>query len=171
MRNKHKNKFLTESILFEESGLPKINVILSLFIFILLVLFILWANRLTVQETLSVSGALEETSSSYMIQARVLSREIAQVDEDATAFVSILGVTSRKPLVGYVSEINTLNKTSSSGLTYYDVYISVDDFGVYEEDLLKGMDCSVKVVTDEKSLLAYLLGNLYDSARTAFNVK
>lgn len=167
-------KFLSESVLLEESGLPWINTIVILTIAVLLVLFIIWANALVMDESIEVTGSVGKEMDSFVINGYVPSTEITMIDEGTLAYIDIKGITDRKSIVGVVDHIyETPIETEDEN--YYLIRIGMSDTENssidIENELLEGLDTHISVVTDTRTLLQYMLGNIYDVGRNAFDFR
>jgi hypothetical protein len=169
MKKKHNYRFLTESILLEESGLPKINTIVIVSVFVFLALFIVWANMLEIEETIKLEGRVIDLNDEYKVIVEIPSEDIVNVDEGFIAHITIPGITYRDSILGSIEIFNKSAKESDNG-TVYEALIVIDknDYKEYDlkETLLNGMSTNVKLITETKSLIQYLLGNLYDTGKS-----
>jgi hypothetical protein len=177
MKKKNKLKFLSESILLEESGLPMLNTIVIIMITVSILMFIIWSSYIVIEESVSVSAQLNinEETSAYEAIGIVGTRDISTISENAEVYFAIPGVTGRQDITGVLREINAEPKYDSVGNVYYNVYISLGLTDNLKKEigtkLLKGMEGKLTIVTGTRSMLQYLLGSLYDNGRDAFNIK
>ena len=176
MAKKHQFKFLSQSVLLEESGLPRINTLVIMTITILLIGFITWSNYVDIEEQLSASGQITLSDEGiYKVIGRLNANDIVKVDEDYRVYISVPGITSKEDLKGNLDEILIKPRYTDSGEVYYEFIITFDSskFSNKSDDnpLLVGMSCRLNIVTGSKTMLQYLLGTLYDTGKDVFDIK
>lgn len=174
MKKNTKLKFLSESILLEESGLPLINTIVIVSITLFLVLFLVWANYMEIEDTISVTGfsavsgtSIEDKSFIGFVQTK----DVTSIDIGQKSYIDIAGITGRQSLSGSVKRIGDEPIKDTQNRTYYEIEIqllteTIDGFDL-EEVLLDEMESDIQIVTGTRSLLQYFLGNLYDVGKNA----
>lgn len=170
---KNKLKFLSESVLLEETGLPLANVISVITISLMLLLFIIWGNYMMMEEDVVMSGKVSIESDSFSVLGYVSSNDAVTIQNNAEAYITIPGITSRQAIRGEVKDINTSPVYDDSGKAYYGISVKLLMSNSQNQEmadrLLEGMESQVSIVIDEKTLIQYLLGNLYDTGKKAFN--
>lgn len=175
MKNKKKMKFLSESILLEESGLPMINTIVIVSVTTLIILFLAWANMLIMEESIELDGQVVINENDLELLGFVRTNNFILVSENADVFIDIPGITNRKSLKGSIVSINTIPKYDIQNNAYYEVKIKLtesdEEIKELSNILVTGMESQVKVVTGTRTMLQYLLGTLYDTGKDAFNIK
>jgi len=176
MAKKHQFKFLSQSVLLEESGLPRINTLVIITITILLIGFITWSNYVDIEEQLSANGQIILSDEGvYKVIGHLNANDIVKIDEDYRVYISVPGITSKEDLKGNLENILIKPRYTDSGEVYYEFVITFDS-AKYSNDsdtnpLLVGMNCRLNIVTGSKTMLQYLLGNLYDTGRSTFDLK
>jgi len=170
MAKKRRMKYLSESMLLEERGLPRVNVIITLLVTLILVSFIVWSSLVVVEEAVSFKGqVLEGVINNNMMLGKVAPADISELSLEDLVYVSVPGVTSREKIKGRIINIDSSPQYTSDDQVYYHVVVRMDKNHDGVRDLLVGMTGSISAVTEEKSLLQYLLGNLYESGKSAFS--
>ena len=124
MRNK-RYKFLTESVLFEESGLPRINIFIICVVAAIVVMFLVWANFVIMEDTIQLKGVLNQEDSSFRVLGQVTTSNVALVHEDAEVFISIPGITGRKDMHGEIVNIINEPQYDQDNRVYYLININV----------------------------------------------
>ena len=176
-KNTRKMNFLSESVLLEESGLPFMNTIVIVTITLVIILFIVWSSLLILEENISVDAQtiVESDSEEIYFVGYVPSKDVVFIDEGARIYITIPGVTNRQKLKGVLHEVYLTPKYDTQNNAYYEIRVELDESQSRTDDikstLLTGMDANLKVVTGSKTMLQYLLGTLYDTGKTAFNIK
>ena len=62
MKRKRKSlKFLSKSVLLDESGLPMINTMIILVVSFIILLFIIWANTLVLHDVETITGYIADS--------------------------------------------------------------------------------------------------------------
>lgn len=171
VKKKNKLKFLSESILLEETGLPKMNVVITVCVSLFIVAFVAWANLVVLEEDMTIGGQVTVTTlGHYEMLGLVPAKDIVDLSVEDPVYVSIPGVTGREKMTGMITAINTSPQYDTSGNVFYKATIVLES-NDSDQTLFEGMEGSISVVTGNKTLLQYLLGNLYDSGKDAFNIK
>jgi len=175
MGKKHQFKFLSQSVLLEESGLPRINALIIMTITVIVIGFIVWSSFVTIEESLSSSGQVTMSDTSeYQITGYMSANDIIKISEGAKVNVSIPGITSRNTLKGDLVSVNNEPRYTQSGDALYE-FLVVFESGKYkfksdDSPILLGMNCRLEIVTGSKTMLQYLLGNLYDTGKSTFDI-
>jgi hypothetical protein len=162
---KYKFKFLSESIVLEETGLPFINTIIILSVALFLGLFIAWSSQLTMEDGINVTGnvvEMESGTAKYQVNCYAETNNVLSIKEGSKVYIKIPGVTGGKSLNGYVAKIDNKPQFDSQNKVYYTVEVEFDNESV-KETLLNGMEARVEIITGTRTLLQYLLGSLYDN--------
>jgi hypothetical protein len=170
MKKNNNLKFLSRSILFEEQGIPNIYKISILAVTIMIISFIIWSSQVIINEKITVNGYAEKdlfVDIGYDFIALVPSRNISEVRQNNSVFLSISGITNKNKISAYVSKIDKKPIRDSYGKTYYKVTITPAITDTEKEKLkliiLDRMETSSEIVLREKTLLQYLLGPLWDA--------
>ena len=178
MKRSKKMNFLSESILLEESGLPKINTIIIVSVTALIVLFLVWANMLIMEESVAIDGQVilyDLGNKPIAFLGFVRTSDLVQISLGSDVYIDIPGVTSRQSLNGMVIEIDISPHYDTQNNAYYEVLIELNESDDKVDELssilVTGMESQLKVITGSRTMLQYLLGTLYDTGRGAFNIK
>jgi len=173
---KNKLKYLSESILLEESGLPMINTITILSITIMIILFLTWANYMIIDDTVSVNGYVytkTTNSNNYMFISLVPSKNISVISEEDPVLLSIPGITNRRSINAYVATINRTPQVNEQGRVFYEVTLNIKATEEMNQtlttSLLNGMETRSDIIVGSRTLLQYLLGPLWDVGQKAFS--
>lgn len=164
MKN-YKLKFLSESVLLEETGLPLINTTIILSMALLISLFVLWATQMKIDDHLNLSGnvvAVETESGAYQIDCYATSNSVLAIQVGATVYVNIPGVTGKQFLTGYVVETGALPQYDADNNVYYIVQIQLEKDNIIEKMLI-GMEANAEIVVGSRTIMQYLFGALYDT--------
>lgn len=176
MKNNKNMKFLSESILLEESGLPFINSIVIMSVALFIITFIAWSSFVYMEDTVSLGAStIASDNNKYEFIAKAGTSDVIAIEEGNRVYISIPGVTGRQSIVGTISDIDTNPNHTEQGRTYYEVTIDYvlekHKKAELEEILIEGMEGQMKIVTGTRSMLQYLLGNLYDTGKEIFSIK
>lgn len=164
-----KLQFLSRSVLLEESGLPKMNRVTILSVFLILVLFGFWASEMTINDSVSIDGEIVQIQSDagYYIDAKVYSGDLGSISEGMPALIHIAGITERKKIDAVVDRIVKVPQKDNYSRTYYEVrvypVIIEGDKSVSKAKVVRGMDASVEVITGTRNLLQYYFSRLWDA--------
>lgn len=162
-------KFLSRSVLLEESGLPKINRVIIVSVFLMVVLFTLWANQMLINDTVSVSGKIvrDISEKGFHVNLSVPSKEITMISEDMEALISISGITDRKKIDARVERIIKVPQYDDYSRTFYEVRVvpMVDDETqkTLKHIVIRGMEARVEIVTGKRNLLQYYFSKIWDA--------
>lgn len=170
MKKKRDYRFISESVLLEERGLPFIKVLIIISVTILIFLFILWSNTYEIDEELVYRGVVDLTGEDLVFMGQVPADQVLQVSVGQEMFIMIRGYGDGEEVAGVLTHIEDNPRMSTSGSIYYEVTIVPRNQNMWTQGLpLKGMVCQVRTVIKTKTLLNYLLGNLYDTGRELFD--
>ncbi len=168
MSKRRKLRFLSESVLLEESGLPMINKVTIITVVVIITCFIFWASQSTITDELSLTGVVlnSETGHHFVGLGDVEAKIEVKVGDDVQ--INLIGITSKQKIRGKVIEIEPM-KNPPEGSDYLVMIIveAVNNDLVYKSikaDLIEGMDLSMEVVVAERTLIQYILGSFYDTA-------
>jgi multidrug efflux pump subunit AcrA (membrane-fusion protein) len=171
MKTNKRYKFLSKSVLLEESGLPRMYGFTILAITAFIIGFIFWASQVMINDTVSANGyAIRsiENEENYEFIAKVSSKNIAHVRLENEVTLSIPGITDRERINGCVAEINHEPEIDSNGRVYYEIIIEPKLNEVMRNELglllLDNMEIRTEIVTGNKTLLQYILGPLWDAS-------
>lgn len=167
MTNKNKLKFLSQSVLLEETGLPKLNVTIILIVFVMLVLFIIWSVTMTMDQTTSVNGVVRQTdgeNSDYVLIAMIPSTEIASIEDGYVVSISIPGITDKKPISGTIASIDKTPINDTYGNVYYEAVLSSDSgkmTDAIKAHLMPGLTANVNIVVGRQSVFSYFMNPIF----------
>ena len=173
MRKQQPYKFLSKSILLEEQGLPHIQKITILTISLMIVLFITWANFMTIEDKVSIKGYAERdyfNDCGFEFLAMVPSDEISAISYGDKINLSISGLTNKHKIPGIIEKINTKPTVDKSGRVYYQITVKPS----LNQDVMKNiqpmlydkMETRIEVIVGTRTLLQYFLGPLWDASRS-----
>ncbi len=166
---------LSRSVLLEEMGLPKVNRNIILIVFFLIVLFVVWASMMTINDSVSISGEVRMAGNQagYYIDAKVYSGQVGIVSEGLKANINIAGVTEKKKISATIERVVKVPQKDNYGRTYYEVRVVPSAIQEEREHfrvkLIKGMDARVEVVTGTRNLLQYYFSRVWDARETSGN--
>ena len=165
MKKNQKLKFLSESILLEESGLPFSSVAVIVSIAIFIGLFLSWSSQVMIEDSVTIQGNLEEINldqAEMSIIGYATTNTITSIEEGSIVYINIPGLTGQMSLRGKVAEVGTEPITGNQSKSYYPVTVRFSK-NQSEETFLTGMETSLKIITGKRTLLQYFLGSLYDT--------
>ena len=165
MKKNQKLKFLSESILLEESGLPFSSVAVIVSIAIFIGLFLGWSSQVMIEDSVTIQGNLEEINldqAEMSIIGYATTNTITSIEEGSIVYINIPGLTGQMSLRGKVAEVGTEPITGNQSKSYYPVTVRFSK-NQSEETFLTGMETSLKIITGKRTLLQYFLGSLYDT--------
>jgi hypothetical protein len=176
-KKRRKMRFLSESILLEESGLPKINSVIAVVVSVIIIMFLIWSNQLIIEESISIKGQVIviEASDNIEFIGLVRTSDLVAINFGADTYIDIPGITKRQGLNGIVNKINTQPQFDSNNVAYYEIYVALNEsdktIGELNNTLIAGMDSELRIVTGSRTMLQFLLGTLYDTGKDAFDIK
>ncbi len=162
-------KFLSRSVLLEESGLPMINRTIIISVFLMIILFVIWANQMMINDTVSVPGKIvrDVSEKGFHVNLSVPSKDIALISEDMDALINISGITDRNKIDARVERIIKVPQTDNYSNTFYEVRVvpMVEDEIQHKLKLkvIRGMDARVEIVTGKRNLLQYYFSKIWDA--------
>ena len=176
MAKKRSNlKFLSQSVLLEEAGLPRVNTLIILVVFTMVVSFIAWANVMEIDEVVAVNGVVVQEKSAdlnFSFRAQIPSREIGNISEGFSVVMNIPGVTEKKPVTGKIELIKKIPATNQQGVAYYEAIVKPGNdkemLKNLDEVLLDGMETKVEIIVGSRTLFQYLLGPVFSARENAF---
>lgn len=163
-------KFLNQSVLLEEAGLPKANVLIILVVFLMVALFIAWSLMMNMDQVVKVSGQVKIEGGNAVLSALVPAKNIADIREGLPAYITINGLNDNKPVTGTIERIDKTPKTNQQGVLFYEASVKPGDDGAKELEklLLPGMDTKVEIVVGSRTLFQYLVGPVFNARNNAF---
>lgn len=169
-----KLKFLTQSVLLEEEGLPRINSIIIIAVFTIVIAFLMWSNIMEIDEVVVVDGyAIQKESTQYLLVAHIPSKEIGIIGEGLSVTINIPGIT-KKPLEGTIKNIENTPKLNKQGATYYEAFIKTDKQEMnnyFEQIQVPSLEANVEIILGNKTLFQNLLGPIYHAKENAFRLR
>lgn len=167
-----KYKYLSESVLLEETGLPNINVAIIVVVTFFVLLFITWSNFIIMEDTLNLTGTVVESGDAVYLYSKLTTSEVINVDRYADVYVNIPGITGRTALTGKVNEVVKTPQYDAEGKVYYLAKVELISISAeMKSQLIEGLSARMEVVTGSRTMLEYLLGNLYETGKDTFNIK
>lgn len=171
-------KFLSQSILLEEQGLPRMSLWMIISVFSMLVLFIGWSMLMTLEELVTVSGEVavtQEVGTQAQFRVEIPSSDGGVIMRNQEAVITVLGSASQKRIQGVIQTLNPEPLTNESGNTYYEAMVAAVDKSKIsvngEVNLMKGMPVRVDVITGKKSLFEYFMGPIIQVKNHALREK
>lgn len=175
---KNKFKFLSQSVLLEEQGMPKLNFWIIVIVFAMVVSFVSWSIVMELDQVITVSGSVigdNNAEGTYAFSVQIPSEEIAVVDEGLRVTINIPGVKTSSPLMGKIERVETVGTTSTSGNVYFEGKVIPDknsnQYATVESQLHLGMKVNYQVVVGKRSLFEYFLGPVLKTNESAFKEK
>lgn len=169
-------KYLSQSVMLEESGLPRLNTLIILLVTLALAAFIGWATVMPLDEMVSVQGSISNevaSSGQYQLFAHIPSNKINSVSVGNPVILTIPGVTDKNPLSGKLVKIDNLPNQDSQGRVYYLAEVALSAAPSTAENLTKvlhpGMETQMDVVVGSKTLMVYFLGQIFNVKNHAFS--
>lgn len=171
MKIRNKYKFLSKSVLLEESGLPRLYGLIIIIITAFIIGFIIWSNQVMINDTVSANGyAIRVIGNDikYDFIAKISSKNIIQIKTNNEVMLSIPGITDRSMIKGNIININYDPEIDSNDRVYYEISIEteLDENAKNKLNLLllDNMETKVEIVTGNRTLLQYILGPLWDAS-------
>jgi len=172
MKIKNKYKFLSKSVLLEESGLPKFYGVTIFIITIFIIGFLLWSNQVKINDTVSANGyaiKVTESSNRHDFIAKISSKNIGQIRVGNKVMISIPGIRDRERVIGKVIIIDHKPEIDSNGRVLYKISLEPELDQVTRDKLelllLDTMETKIEIVTGNRTLLQYILGPLWDASK------
>lgn len=162
--------FLNQSVLLEEAGLPKANILIILVVFLMVTLFIAWSLMMNMDQVVKVSGQVKIEGGTTVLSALVPAKNIADIQEGLPTYITITGINDNKPVKGTIERIDKTPKTNQQGASFYEAAVKPEGDGVKELEklLLPGMDTKVEIVVGSRTLFQYLVGPVFNARNNAF---
>lgn len=174
MKKKNDLKFLSQSVLLEESNLPRINTIIILVVFAMVVSFIIWSMSMKIDEVTKVEGFItqeEKENQGFSFIAQIPSKEIGAIKEGLPVFVNIPGLTDSSSIMGTIDYIEKRPMVNQQGDIYYQAIVKPNDDKEMFEDLnqllMSGMETDVEIIIGSRTLLQYFLGSVFNAVNNA----
>ena len=171
-------KFLSQSILLEEQGLPKMSLWIIISVFTMLILFIGWSILMELEEIVTVSGEVavsQEFGKQHQFRVEIPSADGAVITLDQEVVITVLGSVGQKRIKGVIQTIHSEPLTNESGNTYYEAMVAEVDKSKPSVDgpinLKKGMPVRADVIIGKKSLFEYFMGPIIQVKNNALREK
>lgn len=175
MSKKNNFKYLSQSVLLEEKGLPRINKLIIIVIFSMLIGFLMWANYMQMDEILSVKGyviAKENSNINFSFIAKIPSKEILNIDEGLSSNISIPALSDNGNIDGTISYVDGKLKIDEQGFSYYTAIIvgEVDEKKIkyFNDNLIENMETQINIVIGSRNLIEYFLKPVLKTTQNAF---
>jgi len=165
-------QFISRSALLDEAGLPNSNKRIIIAIFIIVVLFVVWTNAMTINDVVNVTGNIKMIDGQdFAIESNISSSAIGVVHEDMKALISISGITSRKKIDAIVSGVDKTPRRDNNGRVFYQIdvlpVLSPESNDKLMGVLVDGMEVRISVITGERTLLQYYFSKIWDAQNEA----
>lgn len=171
-------KFLSQSILLEEQGLPKMSLWIIVSVFSMLILFIGWSILMNLEEIVTVSGEVavsQEFGKQPQFRVEIPSDDGGVILLDQEVVITVLGSVEQKRVHGVIQTLNSEPLTNDSGNTYYEAMVVATDkskIAVNESiNLMKGMPVRADIIIGKKSLFEYFMGPIIQVKNNALREK
>lgn len=169
MKKRKNLKFLSQSVLLEESGLPRINTLIIFVVFAMVASFITWSSIIKIDDVTTVKGAVvqeENKAQKISFNAKIPSKEILVIKEGVPVSINIPGVTGNN-IMGTIEYIDKTPITDSKGDVYYKAVVKAsNDSGTLIEInkiIIPGMEANVNIITGSRTLLQHFVGPIFKS--------
>lgn len=171
MKRSKKLRFLSQSVLLEETGLPRANGLIIITIFLGLAGFIAWGTQMPIDEVVSCNGQISEVlpgEGQYKLTALIPVNKMSGIEVGKSATIKVSGVSQIKPFKGMITMVEHA-PIKRGDLSYYPIRIVADDGGVNGSTLvLKDMETQVGVIVGTKSFMDYFVGPILSVKSNAF---
>lgn len=171
-------KYLSQSILLEEQGLPRVNTWMILIVFAMVAAFVVWSIQMEIDEVAKVDGNVVLKSDSvneYSLVLKIPSKEMSSIKDKASVFITIPGLAEKEPFRGTIKEIEQTPKTGIKGEIYYEAALSLGmdetKFSNVNKMLMAGMVIHGEVITGKRTLFQYILSPINTAQKNAFKEK
>lgn len=171
-------KFLSQSILLEEQGLPKMSLWIIMSVFLMLTLFIGWSILMNVEEIVIVNGEVivsQEIGKQPQFRLEIPSYDGGVILTDQEVMITVLGSANKKRIQGFIQTLNSEPLTNESGNIYYEaIVVAVDESEKTVNssiNLMKGMPVRAHIITGKKSLFEYFIGPIIQVKNNALREK
>lgn len=165
-------KYLSKSMLLEEEGVPRINIMIILTISLTILLFILWAGIMEINEAVHANGIYKDYEGDTRTAELIIpSNKVTDISIQNMVFLTMPGVTNKDTIKGYVTEVKYLKNESDDTIT---MYLAIVKLELTERQLasikklgLEQIEVSGEIITGKRSLLKQFLGPLWDIGKNA----
>jgi hypothetical protein len=178
VKNKRNLKILSQSVLLEESGLPGVNTLIILIVFLMLVAFVTWSVNMRMNETLTVNGYTEqitESSNEMSFKALIPSKDIGIVNEGYPVIMNILGLTDKNHIMGKIGKVDLIAIKNAQGSNMFEASIVPSNLDEVKKHMngkmVPGMETSVQIITGTRSLFQYFIGPIFQIKDKVFKEK
>ena len=158
--NKRNLKYLSQSVLLDERGLPFVFSATILMIFIIVASFLVWSNYVVINSKITVEAHLDQSRDAYTYRLE-LPMTLGSAQGQNVTIKSLNPEDLR-------SHMGTLNIESiqerQSGSIFEAVVVSPGEISEF-----LGEDVEIEIITSSKTLLSQLLGPVYNMKMKAFN--
>lgn len=169
-------KYLSQSVLLEESGLPHFNTVIVILVTLALAAFIGWSVIMPLDEVVAVTGNVSSTvgnNGTYDYYAHIPSDKVHTIAVGNQVMLSIPGVTDKSPLSGKIANVDRQPTTTAMGQVYYvaSVELTVDPSvnQNLSQLLYPSMETRMDIVVGSKTLMTYFMGKIFDVKNHAFS--
>lgn len=168
-KNNNKIKFLSQSVLLEEKGLPGLNALIVLIVSLMLCAFIAWSMVMEIDDTVRVSGLVVEDpllKGQFSVIALISPNEIGSIKEGLKASVRLGELISKKPIHGMVSVLDKTPKSTADNRILYEAVITLndskDESQRHSVAFVSGMEVAVEITVGSRTFFNYFLGPIFN---------
>ena len=174
MKKRSNLKFLSQSVVLEEAGLPKINSLIILVVFSMVISFIIWSATMKIDDVTTVKGFViqeENGDIKFSFNARIPSNKIGVINEGLSVSINIPGINDNNPIKGSIENIKRTPITDEQGNIYYEAVVkpkNEKEIVKLDKLLMPNMKTNVKIITGRRTVLKYFLGPIFKSTKKSF---
>lgn len=176
MSKKAKNlRYLSRSVLLEEEGIPRVNQMIIVLVFLMVVSFIVWSLYIEMEEKLEVGVFIsynETTSITNDFILKIPSKDLGRVSEGQTVIIQINNNGQSRQIEGRIYSIDFSAYRDNTGLAYYQAFVDLSNNSAeimyYVENLNNNLSIKGTIV-GKRSLFVYLLNPIYRTLGNALN--
>lgn len=170
MKKRKNLKFLSQSVLLEESGLPRINTLIIVVVFVMVVSFITWSMVMKIDDVTTVKGFLvqeQNKGQKISFSAKIPSKEILLIKQGLSVSINIPGVMDKNTIMGTIDYIDKTPMIDSRGDVYYKAVVKasndIETLIDINKIVIPSMEINVNVITGSKTLFQHFLGPIFNS--------
>jgi hypothetical protein len=163
---------LSQSVLLEEVGLPKLNTFIITVVFVLVISFLTWSMNMELDEVIVNEGYFVQSEDSVLldINAHIPLSDIAAISIGDDVKVNIPTSIDNLSIRGNIVNIEKIPRLDEKNNIYYVAKININNESVRQNNdfLIPGMVANLEIKIGSRSLFDYLLGSIYKVPEKAF---
>lgn len=166
-KNKKTLQFLSQPVILEESGIPMLNGLIIVAVFLIITSFIVWSVMMEMNEVTTVQGVILAETDTHMLQATVLPEDLGNVQRGQPVKVKI---SRYETVSGAITEIALNHEDNGQGVPYYEIRAELthDENIFLRNPAMVGMPVNAEIITGKRSLFQYLVQPVLASRERAF---